>query len=183
MSYNYMNPTEKKARLYCTPPHITKALLRREFFPGSIVEPAVGRGDIVRVLRECGYLDVHAADNTDWGFHPCRIENFITSTQRFFCLITNPPFDLKLEFLIHAKDIAACKIALLLPLNFEYTMGFKRHEADEDFAWKALYAFPQSIRWLNVKDAWGKIHFGWFVFERGYSGEPIREKIEFRRNK
>jgi hypothetical protein len=63
-------------------------------------------------------------------------------------------------------------------------MGFiEHHEADAEFPWKAIYAFPQSIRWLNVNDAWGKLQVGWFVFERGYGGEVIREKIRFRRNK
>jgi hypothetical protein len=183
MSYHYMNLTEKKARLYCTPSHITKALLKREFFPGSISEPAAGRGHIVRVLRECGYPDVHAADIKDWGLHHCRIEDFRISRQRFFCVVTNPPLNLKAEFLAHAKEIAACKIALLLPLTFQYTDLFIPHECDEDFAWKALYVFPQPVRWLNVNATWGKLLMGWYVFERGYTGEVIREKIRFRRNK
>jgi hypothetical protein len=36
---------------------------------------------------------------------------------------------------------------------------------------------------LCLSEAWGKIQFGWFVFERGYFGEVRREKILFRRNK
>jgi hypothetical protein len=181
---SYINEREKEARLYCTPPHITKALLKREFFPGSISEPAAGRGDIVRVLRECGYPDVHTSDITDWGFRPCEIENFLTSRHRFYCIVTNPPFDLKMKFLEHAKRVAAFKIAFLLPVQCEYTVRFIReHEDDDAFPWKALYTFPQSIRWLNVHEVWGKIHFGWFVFERGYRGEVMREKIMFQRNK
>ena len=184
MPYHYMNETEKEVRLYCTPPHITKALLRREFFPGSISEPAAGRGDIVRVLRECGYAHVDAFDLHDWGFHPCRIEDFLTSRQRFHCIITNPPFNRKTEFLEHAKQVSACKIALLLPVQYEYTVSFiTRHERDADFRWKALYVFPQPIKWLNVNDTWGKIHFAWFVFERGYTGNVVRENIMFRRNR
>jgi hypothetical protein len=34
-----------------------------------------------------------------------------------------------------------------------------------------------------VSEAWGKMQFGWFVFERGYFDEVRREKILFRRNK
>jgi hypothetical protein len=84
----------------------------------------------------------------------------------------------------HAKQIIRHKIALLLPVEFEYTMRFiQKHEYDETFPWKAIYAFPQSIRWLNLKDAWGKVHVAWYVFERGYLGDVHREKIRFQRNK
>ena len=75
----YIHPTDKKARLYCTPPHITKSLLKREYFPGSIWESAAGRGDIVRVLRDCNYTDIYASDINDWGFEPCWIEDFLKS--------------------------------------------------------------------------------------------------------
>ena len=75
------------------------------------------------------------------------------------------------------------KIAFLLPVGSEYTIGFiQQHENDSDFCWKAISAFPQSIRWLNMDTAWGTVHMAWFVFERGYAGEVIREKIPFRRN-
>jgi hypothetical protein len=184
MTDTYMNPAEKMARLYCTPPHIVKALLKREFLPGSIWEPAAGRGDIVKVLRECGFREVFASDITDWGFRPCEITDFLRSSRSCDCLITNPPFDRKAAFLEHAKRLARYKIALLLPLESEYTVGFvKRHQADTEFRWKALYAFPQRVRWTNVEDTWAKFNVGWFVFERGYVGEVIREPILFCRNK
>ena len=64
----WIDAGEHQKRLYCTPPHITKALLKREFFPGTIWEPAAGKGHIVQVLRECGYTDVVASDINDWGF-------------------------------------------------------------------------------------------------------------------
>ena len=71
-----MNEAEWLKELYCTPPHIVKALLKRERFPGMIWEPAAGQGHIVKVLLECGYRDVVASDLNDWGFRPCRIEDF-----------------------------------------------------------------------------------------------------------
>jgi hypothetical protein len=39
-----MSEFERQKRLYCTPPHVTKALLKREFLPGSVWEPAAGKG-------------------------------------------------------------------------------------------------------------------------------------------
>jgi hypothetical protein len=183
-TYNYINPTEKKARLYCTPGHVTKALLKREYFPGSIWEPAAGRGDIVKVLRDCNYPDIHASDLNDWGFKPCLIDDFLESNHESDCLVTNPPFNLKAAFLERAKQIIRHKIALLLPIEFEYTTRFiQKHEYDKSFPWKAIYAFPQSIKWLNVNVTWGMVHVAWYVFERNYSGDVHREKIRFLRNK
>ena len=174
---------ERSERLYCTPSHITKALLRREYFPGVVWECAAGRGDIVRVLQACGYADLIASDLNDWGFRPCVVENFLASRRTVDCVVTNPPFDLKNEFLRHAKKLARHKIALLLPITFELTRTFIReHERDNDFGWKALYVFPQSIPWLNTTERPGRYQFGWFVFQRGYRGPVLREKIRFDRN-
>jgi len=178
-----MNETERQKQLYCTPPHIVKALLRREFFPGTIWEPAAGRGHIVQTLLDCGYTDVIASDLNVWGYDPCRSEDFLVSTTMADSLITNPPFDRKREFLSQAKRLARHKCALLLPVDFEYTLDFVRyHESDTDFPWKAIYVFRQPIPWLNVKDPGGKIRFAWYIFDRGYRGAVLREKISFQRN-
>ena len=154
-----MNEAERLKQLYCTPPHIVKALLKRERFPGTIWEPAAGQGHIVKLLLECGYRDVIASDLTDWGFRPCRIGDFLTSTFSSDSIITNPPFKAKLEFLAQAKQQARYKIAMLLPVTVEYPKGFQQHDSDEHFPLKAIYSFPQSIGWLNVKSPGGKMHF------------------------
>jgi hypothetical protein len=177
-----MNAIERDNQLFCTPSHVTKALLTREVFPGSIWEPAAGKGHIVEVLRQCGYTDIHAPDINDWGFRLCSVEDFRVSSRRTDCLITNPPLRLKWKFLVQAKWLVRHKIALLLPLEAEYTKNFVRlHQSDADFPWKALYAFLQPVPWVNLRHPGGKIKFGWFVFERGYEGEVLREKISFRR--
>lgn len=137
----------------------------------------------MRVLQQCGYEQVLATDLNDWGFRPCGIEDFLQSGREVESLVTNPPYPLKHEFLVHAKRLVRCKIAMLMPVEFEYTAKFiAHHERDTTFAWKALYAFPQSIPWKNVEEKSGKVHHGWFVFERGYLGPVVREKIRFDRN-
>ena len=69
-------------------------------------------------------------------------------------------------------------------LLFEYTKRFiDHHEHDADLRWKAIYAFVQSVKWLNVNVTWGMVHMAWYVFERGYLGDVHREKIRFHRNK
>ena len=176
-----MDDFERERGLFCTPPHITRALLKREAFPGTVWEPAVGKGHIVKVLLEYGYRDVLASDICDWGF-PCQIEDFLESITRATSIITNPLFDIKWEFLAQAKKLADFKLALLLPLDTEYRSPFLRHhESDTAFPWKALYAFVQGVPWANVNGTWGRFLVGWHVFERGYTGPVLREKIAFDR--
>jgi hypothetical protein len=179
-----LNTLEDVAELYCTPPYVVKALLKRETFPGSIWEPAAGEGDIVKILLECGYRDVQASDLHDWEFQPCRTEDFLKSTYESDSLVTNPPYSLKAKFLTHAKRLVRHKIAMLLPLDFEYTGCFlSHHRSDPTFSWKALYGFVQGIGWLKRTDRSGRRKVGWFVFERGYRGPVIRETIQFRPNR
>ena len=179
---NYIDDFEHQRELYCTPPHITKALLRRELFPGRIWEPAAGRGDIVRVLHACGYSDVVASDLYDWGSKYDQVD-FLASETQVDCLITNPPYSLMPEFLTHAKRVVTYKFAMLLPILVELTKKWMdRHEHDGVFALKACYVFPRAIPWTNVRSLWGKKTHAWFVFERGFRGQVIREKILFRRN-
>jgi hypothetical protein len=184
-----MDENERRLGLFRTPPHIVKALLKREQFRGTISDPATGRGDIVRVLRECRCPEVHAADKHDWNYRPCRIEDFLESTTQEDNFIINPPFlledcpNIKLKFLMQAKKLARCKIAMLFPLRFADTVGFVQHnKSDTDFPLKAIYTFPQTIHWLNDPRPGGKLHFGWFVFERGHRGPVVRKPIMFRKN-
>lgn len=163
---------------------LPRRMLKREVFPGTIWEPATGKGHIVPVLLDCGHRDVLASDITDWGFEPCRIEDFLVTTNEVDCILANPPFDLKAKFLAQAKRLARLKIALLLPVGWKHTMEFVcQHLADSEFPWKALYSFPQGIQWANVQRRWGLLEDAWFVFERGYRGHVVRETIVFRRNR
>jgi hypothetical protein len=189
MNMSKMNDDERRAGLFCTPPHIVKALLKREIFLGSILDPAAGKGDIVKVLLACGHHNIMAADKHDWGYRPCRIEDFLTSTTNADNIVMNAPFHLddcrsiKFKFLAQAKRLARRKIAALFPVSFELTIGFIRHhERDLDFPLKAIYVFPQTIRWLNNSNHGGKMRFAWFVFERGYTGPVRRKTVIFRKN-
>jgi hypothetical protein len=172
---------EDEAQLYCTPPHITEALLTREKFHGMIWEPAAGRGHIANVFRPT-YPNIFASDLNDWGYWPCCIEDFLTSTREADNIVTNPPYKLKVEFLARAKMLARRKVAMLMPVDVEYSVDFfQNHKADSTFPWKALYGFVQAVPWPNLRGFWNRMRVGWFVFERGYEGPVVRQSIMFRK--
>ena len=165
------------ADYFATPAPVTRLLLDHEPFDNDkpILEPAAGEARAIdRVLRERGHqtvcFDLHGigAERRD----------FLSLTDRYHALITNPPFSLHLQFVAHAKQIIDHKIALLLPLN--YLTGAKRHAEiweDREFPLARVHVLSRGVNFMKG-DVHGdrfhpaQLYLGWFVFERGYEGPP-----------
>lgn len=87
---------------------------------GPIWEPAVGAGDIARVLVEEGY-DVVASDLVDRGWPGTVIDNFLNFERRLADVVfSNPPFGAKLpeRFVKHAFRLGVRVVVLLLKSNY-----------------------------------------------------------------
>ena len=164
---------------YPTHPAITKMLLEREELTGNIWEPACGRGDMSEVFIDRGY-DVLSTDLIDRGYGEGGID-FLDDTQisRFGAadnVITNPPFRFALDFVLQSKKIARNKICILNATMF--LDGIKRYEMwqDKDFPLKTMYQFAGRVgfRKNEIVDQTegGLIPWAWFVFEKGYTGDP-----------
>jgi hypothetical protein len=164
------SPPDKRNKndLYSTPLHCTRLLLENEKFSGSILEPACGKGAITKVLHEYN-LQYTAYDiETD----------FFTETNQYTNIITNPPFCKSTDFLLHAKKIATNKIAFLLPIN--YLQSAERWDKvwqDKVFPLKTIYTFTRYLLMEEDFRADGKCKsgmtlFSWFMFQKGYQGEP-----------
>lgn len=170
-----------KADFYPTPPNATLALLKNEQFEGHIWEPACGKGDISEVLIKAGYT-VNSSDLNDYGYGVSGIdflnENSIFSTSPFSIadnIITNPPFDIALEFVLQAKKYSQHKIAMFLKTAF--LEGSKRHEMfqDKKFPLKCIYQFSKRVNFgihAGTHKNGGMIPFAWFVWDSMYEGKP-----------
>ncbi len=170
----------KKHQLYRTPPHITQAIIRLERIQGSVLEPCVGKGDIVRALEGLPDVQLHWSDIHNWGFEGTRIRDFRTiEGDHYDVILTNPPHRRPAEFVRQGKKLAD-KVIVLLSLHVEHNVGWSDLRRDEGYPCKAVYAFTQSIRWVGWQgNMWGKLKYGWFVFEKGYKGPAIRKSITF----
>jgi hypothetical protein len=169
-----------KADFYPTPPSATKALLLHEKFEGSVWEPACGMGDISKVLIEQGY-DVKSSDLNNYGYGVPDID-FLNDNSVFSApfpavdnIITNPPFDLALEFVFQAKQYSQIKIAMFLKTAF--LEGAKRYEMfqDKKFPLKCVYQFSKRVNFgihAGTHKNGGMIPFAWFVWDRNYEGKP-----------
>ncbi len=153
-----------------TPPHVTEALLARETFDGTILEPASGDGAMAAVLLGQGYK-VEATDINEG-------HDFLRRRAKVANVVTNPPYSQSMAeaFVRHAMEIAEKKIAMLLP--FYFLEGIQRHELFTNREWpvKALYIFSRRPTFGDHDD---HSPFGcvWVVWERGYQGAPKTEWI------
>jgi len=162
----------KASDFYETPYSMTQQFLDTgELSPRvATLEPAHGKGAIVRVLKKNGFADVTAYDQET---------DFLKERRTFGQGITNPPFSLAKEFILKSKQVFRSKFALLLPLS--YLHGKERLDtiySDKAFPLKCCYVFCRypmlgdDLR-ADGKYRTGMMVYAWFVWDRRYKGEPM----------
>lgn len=163
----------KKSDFYQTPFCLTRELLEREKLEGTILEPACGEKAIVKVLHEYGYDPDFDDINAN--------KDFLKETQTYDTIITNPPFSLANEFILHAKKIYNRKIAMLLPLS--YLHGQKRYESGIFKQLKTVYVFTRYPLLTDTIREDGKIETGmmvyaWYIWEKPWRAKPLIDWID-----
>lgn len=190
---------ERGHNLYETPIEAMRTLLALERFHGAagILEPACGRGAILRPLEEAGY-DVAASDLVDYGTATLHGEcqgvfDFLdTKVSTGRDIVTNPPYgDVLNAFVAHALRVhRPRKMALLLNLNF--LCGFD--DADRRFAMDEhpparAHVFTRRLPMMH-RDGWegphasSSMNTAWFVWEqdrRGrYAGPTVLNRVDWK---
>lgn len=172
---------------YATPPETTRAILDRVKLDGSIYECAAGQGHILDVLKEYyPNSKIIASDLVDRGREDIKSGvDFITYefTRKVDNVITNPPFNLAKEFIEKALSITNDKVIMFAKIQL--LEGKSRKEMFENTSLKTVYVFSSRqnpLRNGSAVDEKGKpwastMCFGWFVWEKGYTGKPYIEWI------
>ena len=170
---------------YATPYQATEMLLDEVKFYGNFLEPCVGGGHIVDVIKRY-YPDecVYGVDIVDRGYPNTLVADFLKHDflgQKFDNVVTNPPFSLAQEFLEKSMEVVndGGKIAMFLKIQF--LEGAKRREMFKKYPPKYIYVFvKRQAPWNNGSpvDEKGKpwsstMCFAWFVWEKGFTGEPV----------
>lgn len=161
---------------YATPERSTKALLAVEEIIYPVWEPACGEGHISRLLTE-GI--VFSSDLIDRGYG--KQKDFLADDNviKAETIITNPPFSLFQQFAEQALRLANKKVILFGKL--QALEGVKRATFMENSPLKTVYVFKarqNTLRNGSAVDEKGKswtttMAFAWFVWEKGYTGEPV----------
>jgi len=175
---------ERGHDLYQTPAVAVEALLRVEQLPRRIWEPAAGRGAIVNVLRAAGH-DVIAQDLVDYGV-PGQTggRDFLMEFEPppdCDTIITNPPYKLAEEFVAHA--IAICPLVVML-MRLGFYESERRREILENCGLARIRCFRKRLPMMH-RDQWAGrkansgMAFGWFVWQRGYTGPTTINRISW----
>jgi len=163
-----------KGDFYPTPDFVLIPILEREIFEGSILEPCCGEGHISKELIKKGF-DVTSYDLYDRGYGKTGKDFlFMPEPNSFDNIITNPPYNLAMEFAKTSLIVARKKVALMMKINF--LEGVKRKPFLENSPLKYVYVF--SKRQTLTRPDWegknkGFITYAWYVWEIGYKGDPI----------
>lgn len=159
---------------YATEPKAVELLLDEERFQKDILEPCCGLNHIADVLKSRGY-QVRTSDLIDRGVSDVTKDFF---DYRFWLgdIVTNPPYSQAVEFVEHSLRITneGAKIAMLLKIQF--LEGKKRKEFFKRFPPKHIYVASSRLRCAKNGefDKYGSsaVCYAWFVWEKGYQGEP-----------
>lgn len=181
------NHTEDERQVddyYATEPKATQLLLDRETFSSVIWECACGGGHMSEVLKQNGY-GVMSSDLFDRGYKGTKIIDFLEETDiNTMDIITNPPYKYAKDFVEHALDISAdgVKVAMFLKLTFLESKS--RKALFEKYPFKTLYVSSERLQCAKNGDfeKYGKgvgtaVAYGWYVWEKGFTGKPTIEWI------
>lgn len=174
---NHVPDEREKDDFYATDPIAMEVLLEEETFSPLIWECACGAGHLAKVLVQHGYK-VITSDLVDRGCGG-KEENFLNTSIRYFegDIITNPPYKYAKEFVEKALEIIVTgnKVAMFLKLQF--LEGKARKEFFKKYPPKTI--FVSSSRIVCAKNGEfdkypsSAIAYAWFVWEKGFQGDPI----------
>ena len=162
---------------YPTPPSATRALLSVERFNSPIWEPACGDGSLSRELERIG-LDVVSTDLYAHGYGTYGVDFLRTDHLFAPVIVTNPPFKHADAFVRHALSLRPERVVFLLRLA--YLEGMRRSDILEGSGLARVHVFRNRVtmapKGVSIKNH-SAIAFAWFVWERGYTGQPIISRI------
>lgn len=155
-----------------------RARLAGGFFD-TIWEPACGCGNISKVLIDAGYK-VHSTDLFDRGFGVSGIDFLQTTKMPNNCdtIITNPPYILANEFILHAMDILPINGRYFALMNISYLAGIKRYKDIYEKGYlKAIYVYSYRINCYKNNENKGSsspVNYAWFEFSPAYANSVVQ---------
>lgn len=165
---------------YSTDPMAINYLLEHEDFDENIWECACGSGKLSERLKNFGF-NVKSTDLIYRGYGEKESIDFLTQNQVFDGdVITNPPYNLALEFVEKALELSNRKVAMFLRIQFleskkRYKRLLKEHPPKKVLVFvKRMKCYPNDSD--TVKSS--AICFAWFIWDKEYSGNTILEWID-----
>lgn len=173
---NHTIGERQKHDYYATEPKAVELLLEVEKFNKNIWECACGEGHISKVLERHGY-QVRSTDLIDHGYGKSGID-FLKQTEFFNGdIITNPPYKYAQQFVQKALELIpeGNKVAMFLKLQF--LEGKSRKELFKKHPPKIVYVSSSRLSCAKngefEKYPSSAVAYAWFVWIKGFKGDPI----------
>ena len=154
------------ADFYPTPSWATNALFLYEQFDQEIWECACGDGAMTKVMEQRQH-NVYSSDKFERGFGESGID-FLTSERRSANIVTNPPYNLAGDFVLHGLQKAEHKLALLLRLAF-LEGGERCQKIFKVTPPSRVWVFSERITFYPkdaVQKGSGTTAYAWFVWDK-----------------
>lgn len=173
---NNRNDYQTDHDYYATDPLAMEELLKVHTFNHEIWECACGEGHLSKVLQNAGY-NVYSSDLIYRGFGDPEPFDFLVESLEDFNgdIVTNPPYKYAQEFVEKAlEDIKdGNQVAMFLKLSFLSSKSRKR--LFDTGQLKYIYIFRSRVECAKNGIFEGKrgVDYGWFIWQKGFKGEPI----------
>lgn len=161
---------------FATPREAVYPLVRHLALPHHIEEPACGEGHIAEVFKEYGYK-VTASNLIDRGYGEIGRNFLMQAKRRASTLVTNPPFSLDEQFVLHAIHLGYDLAVFFLRLK--WLCGADRYRDIMGPTPPCLVLpFIQRITFFAgdtpsaEQPGWNTEDFAWFVWRKGFVGKP-----------
>ncbi len=147
--------------------------------PGMLIwEPACGAGNISKQLVMKGY-DVYSTDLHNYGYGITGVD-FLKTNKKVDAIITNPPFSVAEEFIVHALT-QADTVIMFLRLSFLEGQNrarglWKRHTPHRVYICGKR---PTLVRAdYEGKQLAGFVAYAWFVWKKGSAESKLEWIID-----
>lgn len=177
---------------YATEPKAIDLLLNEVEFIGDIWENACGEGYLSERLKQFGKA-VISTDLIDRGYGLGGVDFFKLRKTYAPNIVTNPPYKYAREWVEHSMELLPerGKLALFLPIQF--LESDERREMFRKYPPKTVYVCVSRILCgkngdFRARDKKGNVIYNrdgspkrmssarcyaWFVWEKGYTGDPL----------
>ena len=166
---------------YSTNPVAIDYLLEHEDFDENIWECACGSGKLSERLKDFGF-NVRSTDLIYRDYGEKESVDFLAQSEVFEGdIITNPPYNLALEFVEKALELSNRKVAMFLRIQFleskkRYVELFTKNPP------KKVLVFVKRMKCYSNDDFSLKgssaICFAWFVWDKDYDGVTVLDWID-----
>lgn len=184
---NHSTKERHSEDFYATPPQAIDDLFAQEEFDIDIWEPACGQGHLSKRMKELG-KKVLSTDLVDRGYGNTGVDflgNYLVNREMNFWdgdIITNPPYKIALEFLDKALQSIEFGAKVAFFLKIQFLEGQKRRDFFKRFPPKVVYVYSHRMSCamngeFEKYTAAAMCHC-WFVWEKGFTGDPIIKWIE-----